>query len=140
VAFTYDPSEPTDLDRVRGIIGDTVTGESETDQQYLADETIQSILTTEGSVIRAAIECVSRILAKLARETDRSAHGLSSSRSQRSTHYRDLLADLRRRSLETTSGGITVIGSSAAANAALAASVDFPSRPFSIGRDDHGHA
>ena len=90
LTWTYSESEATDRDQVRGKIGDT-----DTNRQLLANETIDAVLVTYATVISASIECCRRIIAKLARDVDRSALGMSASRSQIITHYRDLIVELK---------------------------------------------
>lgn len=85
--FSYDETEPTNRDKVRGRIGDV----TETDPKYwLSNESITAILTQTGNVLSAAIECCNRILAIVARRVDRQGAGISTSRAQLTEHYRDL--------------------------------------------------
>lgn len=89
MAWSFDASLSTDKDLVRFKIGDTNTGD-----QLVANETIQAFLDNGDSVVDASIKCVTAIIAKLAREYDRSEIGMSASRSQAVQHYRDLLKEL----------------------------------------------
>ena len=59
--FTFDNTLSTDLAKVRFHIGDT-----NSDGNYLWDETITALLTSEGSVGGAAIACIKYIITQLA--------------------------------------------------------------------------
>ena len=89
MSWSFDASLSTDLDKVR-----LYTGDTNTNSQLLANETIQSFLTAGDSVINASIKCCRFIIAKLARDYDRSNVGMSASRSQQIQHYRDLIVEL----------------------------------------------
>lgn len=131
MTFSYDITEDTSLDRVRGIVGDT-----EDAGHLIEDETITAALTRNGdSVFAASIEVCRMILAKLAKHVDRShPDGISTSRSQRFTHYKDLIADLRERML-TEGGGCTAFagGTSKAENDAFDADSDNVGAHFDVG-------
>ena len=107
MTFSYDASEATDLDRVRGMVGDT---SSTNPPAMLANETITAILTRKGDVVEAAIECIDRILALKARNGDRSGPGIQSQRQQAFTNYselRDYLTEQRNASATGVAGGLS---------------------------------
>jgi hypothetical protein len=62
VAFTFASNLSTDLAKVRFHIGDT-----DADGYYLQDETINALLTTEGSVGAASIACIKYIISQLSK-------------------------------------------------------------------------
>lgn len=130
MTWSYDPSEATDLDRVRGKIGDINT----LDQQ-LPNETLNAIIAIKADVIDAAIECLNRLIAKYARDIDRSAVGITSSRSQRMNHYADLRDRLERDRLLVTEPFVGGISKSEAD--VIDANTDFPQPKFKMGGDDH---
>jgi len=108
MTFTFDETDlSTALAQVRMTIGDT----SEP-KEVLSDEQIQLRLTQHSqSVAAASVTCVKDILAKIARDVDRSNVGMSATRSQMTTHYRDLLKDLKKGSglvAEADLGGVSV--------------------------------
>lgn len=130
MTVTYDDSEASDLHKVRGIIGDTIT-----DDAYLQDETITALLTVHGSVLATSVECCRRILARIARDTDRNAVGFSASRSQVTQHYRDLMADLSAQLTATAT--CFVGGTSLSEEQDLESDDDFIEPSFKIGDNDN---
>lgn len=58
--FTYDNTLATDLAKVRFHIGDTSS-----DGNYLWDETINALVTSEGSVGGAVVACIKYIITQL---------------------------------------------------------------------------
>lgn len=131
MTFTYSSSETTDRNRVRGKTGDTDTA---TSRQLLQDETIDAILVLYPTVLAASIECIKRIIARLARDYDRSAVGMSVTRSPAIQTYKDLLIDLER---EASSGAQMFVGGvSKSNNDILAADTNYVKASFKIGRDD----
>lgn len=129
MTWTYSESETTDRDRIRGKIGDT-----NTNRQLLADETIDSVLVDYPTVITAAIECCRRIIAKKAGDVDRSAIGMSSSRSQVVTHYQDLIEQLQQElgtQAEMYAGGASIADADT-----FRANTDYPTPPVTIGGMD----
>jgi hypothetical protein len=109
MTWTFDATDvSTDLAKVRQAIGDV-----ETNAQLLSDEQINGQLTLYPSILDASIACVDLILAKLARDVDRSAVGFSGQRSQVLQHYRDLRVELSNRrsaGLECTHTGKSITG------------------------------
>lgn len=130
MTWSYDPNEAANLDRVRGKIGDTLT----TDQQ-LSNEVINAILVVKASVTLAAVECCRRLIAKYARDIDKSGANVTASRSQRVNQYRDLLEILEREAgVETQPfvGGLSI-----AEAEAIEADTDFKLPVFGIGDEDN---
>lgn len=104
MTFTYDPENiTTDLAKVRTIIGDTQTGVAE----LLTDEQINFFLTQKPDIYLASIDSAKAIIAKLARDVDRSNIGMSASRSQKVQHYKDLIDQLE---IEATAGAEVFAG------------------------------
>jgi len=129
MTWTFSDSIASDKDKVRLKIGDT-----DTDDQLLSDETIDALLAIRADVVLCAIDACRAILAKLARDIDRSAAGMSGSRSQKTQHYKDVLS-----SLIKESGGETRIkvgGISKSENNTLRDDSDFEKPTFTVGRDD----
>lgn len=62
MAFTFDTSLATDLALVRFHVGDT-----DTDGYYLADETINALITSQGSVGGATLACIKYIITQLSK-------------------------------------------------------------------------
>lgn len=95
--FTYDAGAPTtDLSKVRLYLGDT-----NVDDPLLYDEEIATWLDTGTNLYTVAADCCLAIIAKLARDVDRSGVGVTASRSQQMTHYQDLEKRLRRKAIGT---------------------------------------
>jgi len=94
MAFTYSSGEASALHQVRGIVGDTAEA-----GHFIEDETIAAILTANADAVGvSSVEVCRRILAKIAKDVDRShPDGISTSRTQRSQQYRDLLRELEDR-------------------------------------------
>jgi hypothetical protein len=108
VTFTWDTATLTTsaLQQVRATIGDIDSG-----KPLLTDEQINWRLGQySSSVTPAAIACVRDIIAKLARDVDRSNVGFSSTRSQQITHFKDLLTQLQADNMtlaEVSLGGVS---------------------------------
>lgn len=130
MSFSYDPKQTTDLHKVRSRIGDTKEA-----KHYLHDEEISAILTDYPGVIAASCECIRRILALIARENDRQIGGVSSSRSQVTQHYQDLLEKLEGQVGSVSTGVLT--GSSDQEIADLEEDTDLRPAQFQVGMDDH---
>lgn len=130
MTFSYSVSEATERDQVRGIIGDTADA-----GHFLEDETITAILAANGDAVGpSAVECCRRILAKIAKEVDRShPDGISVSRTQKSQQYRDLLRELE--GLYGKGGSIEMFvgGSSKTENEAFETNTDFVQPAFRRG-------
>lgn len=108
MAWTYDPTLPTDKDRVRLIIGDTLSIEPQ-----LQDEEIQALLDLFGGSVRAAAIGATRGLAAIyARYADKWVGDLKILASQKHEAYLRL-AD----SLEESTNIIGVGGGSGAPSA-----------------------
>jgi hypothetical protein len=89
MAWTYDPDITTDRDKVRLLIGDTIT----TDQQ-LQDGEIAFFLSEESNVYRAAARACQSLAALYARKVDKAVGDLKISASQRQKAYAALAKDL----------------------------------------------
>jgi hypothetical protein len=107
MTFTWDPSDlSTALSQVRQTIGDIASTDP-----LLTDEQIAWRLGQYSQAVQpASIRCVHDIIAKLARDVDRSNVGMSATRSQKITHYKDLLEKLQgenRALAEMSVGGLS---------------------------------
>lgn len=129
MTWSYSAALSTDRDKTRLKIGDTNTND-----QLLTNEAIDLALSDTDDVVLAAITCVKWILAKLARDIDRSTQGPTSSRSQKTTHYRELLADLEAEAYG--SSGCEVGGVSTSAKDSIESDSDFIRPTFAMGMDD----
>ena len=89
MAFTFDPALSTDRDKVRFKIGDVDSG-----APLLQDETVDALLVINAGVLETSIAAVKAILAKLSRDADKTALGITSNLSQKSAQYRAVLRDL----------------------------------------------
>jgi len=112
-----------------------MVGDINTNAQLLANETIDAILARFPDEIACACECVRRILGKIARDVDRSAGPITTSREQVTTHYRDLLRDLQAQlgtsSITPWAGGLSIAEADT-----LAEDEDYPQPAFKVGMDD----
>ena len=102
MAWTYDTSLPTDRDRVRLMIGDTI----ETDQQF-SNQEIDAMLLIWGSVTTTAVAACRALAAKYARFADKWVGDLKILASQKSEAYLALAEQLEE-------SGVTAIGASTA--------------------------
>jgi len=93
VSFSYDPTLADAVSRIRFRLGDT----SESDPpRLLEDEEISAVLVTEGSAeLHAAEKLCQAILSKIARDVNTSGAGLNTTREQKTTHYKDVLSEIR---------------------------------------------
>lgn len=132
MTWTYDSTViSTDLGKVRTLIGDTVS----TDQQ-LTDEQIAFFLSESSNIYAAAIACCRAIIAKYAREADRTAGKGNTTRSQRITHYQDLIKQLES-DKNIKIAGISFDGSSISQSNSLDSDTDFRGPLFRRGMNDH---
>lgn len=129
MSWSFDDSLSTDRDRIRLRIGDT-----DTNDQLLSNETVDALLLTRTSVILAAIDCVQAIIAKLAREIDRSNIGMSGSRSQKTTHFHSVLRELQKEAQMDT--GMKVGGISRDDRNTIEDDSDFIKPSFTVGITD----
>ena len=129
MSWTFSESLAADRDIVRLKIGDT-----DTDDQLLSNETLDALLAIRADVILCSIDACRAILAKLARDIDRSAAGMSGSRSQKTQHYKDVLANLIKESGGETR--VKVGGISKDSIDALNDDSDFEKPSFTIGMND----
>jgi hypothetical protein len=126
MTWSYDDSLPTDRDKVRFRIGDT-----DSEEELLSNETLDALLVIRDDVVLASIDAVQAILAKFAREIDRQALGLGGPRSQKTTHYENLLKVLRAEA-DKGSTGVFYGGATIAAKKAALADTTKPRPPFRI--------
>jgi hypothetical protein len=126
MTWSYDDSLPTDRDKVRFRIGDT-----DSEEELLSNETLDALLVIRDDVVLASIDAVQAILAKFAREIDRQALGLGGPRSQKTTHYENLLKVLRAEA-DKGSTGVFYGGATIAAKNAAFADTTKPRPPFRI--------
>jgi hypothetical protein len=92
VPFTYNILNlSTPLARVRLRLGDTNPLDF-----ILHDEEINAILSDTNDVTVTAFQCCELILARFARDIDASGGPISTQRSQKFQHYKDLLERLAR--------------------------------------------
>lgn len=90
MSFSYDPTLPADLDKVRLFIGDTNSADP-----LLQDEEITGLLAMFGSVAIASVKAANAIAAKYARFADQETGDIAVRYSQISKMYRDLVAELQ---------------------------------------------
>tara|TARA_R100000808_G_C2073073_1_gene99790 strand:+ start:93 stop:524 length:432 start_codon:yes stop_codon:yes gene_type:complete len=133
MSFAYSTSLATNKDKVRFRIGDT-----DSNRPLLSDEEINAVLTSKPAVLPASIECVDAILAKIARDVDRNAAGITSSRSQAYNHYLELRKKLEREMV--TESEMFVGGLSKAAKKTFEDDSDFVKPSFGIGQFDNPQA
>lgn len=87
MTWTYDATDlTTDIAKIRRDIGDTNTKD-----QGLTDEEIQSFLDDGLSRDHATLRAAQSLYAKWVRDVDRSNLGMSASRSQKLQHLKDLI-------------------------------------------------
>tara|TARA_Y100001938_G_scaffold148373_1_gene231902 strand:- start:3853 stop:4284 length:432 start_codon:yes stop_codon:yes gene_type:complete len=133
MSFSYSTSLTANKDKVRFRIGDT-----DSNRPLLSDEEINAVLTDKPAVLPASIECVDAILAKIARDVDRNAAGITSSRSQAYNHYLELRKKLEREMV--TESEMFVGGLSKSAKQSFEADSDFVKPSFDIGQFDNPQA
>jgi len=131
MAFTWIGDLSTNLDKVRHIIGDIVSTDP-----LLTDEQINFELNENGSdIYLSAACCIDRILAKLAREMDRSGAKFSATRSQKFQHYRDLRAQLDTKAGLGDGPSFDIASKSDAES--IESNTDFVPPIFKVGQDDN---
>lgn len=91
MTFTYTPSAPTDITRVRFHIGDTVEAAA-----IFSDEEITFAISEGGSYQQAVIILLQSLIARLSAEPDFSADWLKVDAGRSVVGYRLLLAEKRR--------------------------------------------
>jgi hypothetical protein len=124
MTWTYSSTSlSTDLAKIRLRIGDTNSA-----WQLLTDEEIAVATDLETNLDLAAARCCEFILGKLARDNDDSKLGISVTRSQLTTHYKELRDSLMLRG----SKGVEVFwgGGSIAERETIAEDEDFPGVAF----------
>ena len=130
MTFTFDPGLPSTRDEVRAKIGDTDSGDV-----LLQDETLDALLVTNSSVTETAIAAVKAILAKFARDSDKTTLGITSNLSQKSAQYRGILRDLEMEVLNCAQ--VDFGGASRAEIENIEADSDFIRPRFRVGQHDN---
>lgn len=125
MTFTYDPIDiTTDLAKIR-----TLTGDTDSDRPLLTDEQHQFYLNETDNIYLAAANSIKLgILPFIARKVDRNGTGYGATRSQMTTHYKDLAKDM-----EAKASGLTApveAGTSVARKASLESDSDFTPPTF----------
>ena len=133
MTFSYDPDQTTTRDIVRFRIGDT-----DSNRELLSNEELNAIIARKAAVLPASVEAVEAILALIARDIDRNAAGVSSSRSQMTTHYEALRGKLVREMM--TESEMFVGGLSKSAKAGFEDDSNFVKPSFQIGQFDNPQA
>lgn len=107
MSFTYDPENADTISQVRTKIGDT-----QEDEQFLADEVITYLLAEHNdNILLTALAAAQAIWRSLARNISTSALGVSLSRDQQFEHYRLVIDDLTREcALQAGSNGVYMGG------------------------------
>ena len=104
-SYSHNPSS-SDRDAVRFLIGDT-----NSDDKLLDDNEIDWVLTQEGTVLQAAINCLQNLIVVYSRYVDSSGNNKSRALSQRVDSFRTSLDSLLERqamgSLNVFAGGIS---------------------------------
>lgn len=90
MSWSYDPALPETLDRVRLLIGDTITND-----QQLSDEEIYSMLMIYGAVNSTAVAACRALAARYARYADKWVGDLKILASQKHRAYLELAEELR---------------------------------------------
>lgn len=142
MTFTYDAEDLTTvLARTRLKCGDTKGGEG---GAFLQDEELEVLFTDAGTTGASladnfrtafAVKAVKLILGKIAREEDTDGAGVRTTRSQKTTQYRDLLRDLNS---EMVGEALPILtGTSISEENTLKQDVDWKGPTFEQGMDDH---
>jgi hypothetical protein len=104
MSFTYSPSSPSNLTRVRYHLGDT-----QADTAMFQDEEINFVLAEEGTVGKAVVSCIKSILARLAMEPDMQADWLKVDWRRNAEQWKSLLDEKKQEFgvglVKTSSGG-----------------------------------
>ena len=129
MTWTYNPaSVSTALAKVRLYIGDTNTND-----QLLSDEEVAAIQGTETNLFYVAARCCDAVIAKLARDVDRSNLGMSATRSTKIQNY-EALRDSLYKQAAAGNAGMFVGGVSESANETLDADADNIKPLFKLGQ------
>lgn len=98
--MSFDPSLPTDVDKVRLRVGDT-----DVQNELLADDTYSYFLTIHDDLNLAGSMAARVIAAKLARDTDYAFSTLGVDASQAYEHYMELAEDLESEASKSMNAG-----------------------------------
>ena len=118
MTFTFATNLSTDLAKVRFHIGDTNSAGA-----YLADETINALVTSEGSVGGAVVACIKYIITQLS-QPDFRLDWMSVSNAEARKGFQELLKQ------KAQEFGVTLSGATAAATISL------PHRADSLENED----
>lgn len=131
MTWTYSNTDlSTTLAQVRLKIGDT-----DSEHKVLTDEEIATVTDNTTDILLAGIECIDLILGQLARATDTSGAGISTSRSQKVRHWQDLKKSLE--SQTSLQADAFLAGTSKSEQQTLEADPDWKGVSFEIGMDDN---
>lgn len=109
-------------------------GDTDSESVLLEDEEIEAVLGAVTSVPLATLQCCRVLLGAIARDVDANGAGISTNRSQRTQHYRDLLAELEaevRTAVQPYLGGVSI-----SRDRAIEADTDFKRPAFTRGMHD----
>ena len=132
MSFSYSAAQSSTRDKLRGRIGDVTSA-----RHFLDDSTLDAILTIySDDPVAAAPEACRQIIAKAAKDHDRSGVELTASRSQVVLHYERLLDQLVR---EAAASGVEMFvgGTMISETTTLESNTDLRARTFKIGMDDY---
>lgn len=137
MTFTYDNTLSTNLAKVRFRIGDTDSADP-----LFTDEEIGALLSSEGSVLKAALACCRSLAARFARKADAAIGMVRENLSQVSKRFGELCGDLESQisaeaEASADGAGATLTGMSISDNAASRDDADrYPDSVY-LGRDDN---
>lgn len=129
MAWTYNSNLTEDRDRVRLLIGDTISSD-----EQLQDGEIDYLLSVEDGVYPAAANAARAIAARYARQIDKAVGDLKLNAEKRFKHYMDLSVQLESQGSGyglPTAGGVYV-----AEKEAAAANDSLVQPMFRVGMDD----
>ncbi len=134
MAWTYDSSDPgaTDKDQVRLMVGDT-----DTNDQLLADEEIAHFLTIYITVGNAAVQSARAIMAQFTRQVTRAVGDLKINLSDRAKAYKELIIELSEMADASDPFQIYMGNQSLADRDADRVDTDLPQPPFEVGMTDY---
>lgn len=133
MAFTYDGTLDTDLEKVRLAIGDTV----QHPQLSLSDAEIQLRIDETGHYMAAAVRCARDRVARASIFATRSAAGVNADRNAVVENLRQILTRLEKDA--ASQGGTIQVDAGMLSQSTIDATkedTDYPDAPFSVGMDD----
>ncbi|MEQ9027564.1 MAG: hypothetical protein RLP44_02515 [Aggregatilineales bacterium] len=90
MTFTYDPTMPTDITRVRFHIGDV-----DSDEAIFSDEEITFVIAEESTWQNAVIACLQSLIGRMSAEPDFTADWLKVDNKRALAGYKELLQQKR---------------------------------------------